>query len=171
MSKQKRLKELIWGIDQLKAVGTNAHLLLIGEGRLRPNLERYAWLNRIDDRIHFLGFRQDVQSLLSQADVLWQAAGSERLSNAILEAMVAGIPVVAADTGGNRELVVDAETGYLVPINERAGFARCTLPLLENPELAARLGEAGRNRVQQLHRTEDMLARYADLYQALMNEN
>lgn len=171
LNKQKRLKELIWAIDQLKAVGTNAHLLLIGEGRLRPNLERYAWLNRIEDRVHFLGFRPDVQSLLPQVDVLWQAADSNGQSNAILEAMAAGVPVVAADTEGDRELVVDAETGYLVPINERAGFARCTLPLLENPELAARLGEAGRNRVQQFHRTEDMLARYADLYQQLMNEN
>jgi glycosyltransferase involved in cell wall biosynthesis len=171
LSKQNRLKELIWGIDQLKAVGINAHLLVIGEGRLRPNLERYAWLNRVEDRVHFLGFRSDVQRLLPQVDVLWQAAGNDGLSNVILEAMAAGVPVVAADTEGDRELVVNAETGYLVPINERAGFARCTLPLLENPELAARLGKAGRNRVQQLHRTEDMLARYADLYQALMNEN
>jgi glycosyltransferase involved in cell wall biosynthesis len=168
LTKQKRLKELIWSIDQLKAVGMPAHLLMIGEGPLRTVLQRYCWLNQVEDHVHFLGFRNDVPCLLSHVDVLWQAGAYEGQSNAVLEAMAAGIPVVAADAAGNRELVVAGETGYLVPLQERAGFARCTMPLLENPELAARLGAAGRTRALRFHRVDDMVTGYAKLYRQLL---
>jgi glycosyltransferase involved in cell wall biosynthesis len=164
LTKQKRLKELIWATDQLKAVKTKAHLLIVGDGPLRKPLERYSWLNRTEDRVRFLGFRSDVSRLLSQVDVIWQAEAREGESQAILEGMSAGVPVVAADSPGNRELVSADETGYLVSLNERAGFARCTLPLLENAELAARLGAEGRRRVEQDHRVDAMVAAYAKLY-------
>ncbi len=165
----KRLKELIWATDQLRAVGTPAHLLIVGDGPLRAALERYRRLNRIEERVHFLGPRDDVARLLPHVDVLWQAGCCEGQSNAILEAMAAGVPVVAADAPGNRELVIDGETGYLVPIGQRAGFARCTLPLVENAELARRLGAAGRRRVLQYFRVEDMVARYGRLYHELLD--
>jgi glycosyltransferase involved in cell wall biosynthesis len=167
LTKQKRLKELIWAIDQLKAVNSSAYLLIVGDGPLRNSLERYTWLNRVEDRVRFLGFRSDVDRLLAQADVLWQAGAGEGQSNAILEAMGAGVPVVAADASGNREVVVPGETGYLVPLQERAGFARCTLPLLEDAELAARLGAAGQRQAMELHRMNDMVAGYAKIYQEL----
>jgi glycosyltransferase involved in cell wall biosynthesis len=166
---EKRLKELIWAIDQLKAVGTAAHLLIVGDGPLRNALERYSRLNRVDDRVHFLGFRDDLTRFLSHVDVLWQPGAGQGQSNAILEAMRAGIPVVAADAAGNRELVVAGETGYLVPLRERAGFARCTLPLLENAELAARLGADGRRRAIQFHDVDETVSQYAELYRCLLD--
>lgn len=165
--KEKRLKELIWAVDQLKAVGVPAHLLVVGVGPLRKPLERYRRLNRIDDRVHFLGQREDVAELVAQADVLWQAGAHEGHSSAILEAMVAGKPVVAADAAGNGELVVNGVTGHLVPVRERAGFARWTLPLLENVELARRLGEAGKQRVLENHHVENIAQQYGELYRSL----
>jgi len=141
---RKRIKELIWAADQLKAVGTTAHLLMVGEGPLRGRLERYTRQNRVENRVHFLGRRDDALEWLPQIYVLWQASTSDGQSSAILEAMAAGIPVVAADAPGNRELIIPGETGYLVPCDQRAGFARHTLPLLEDPELARGLGSAGR---------------------------
>jgi glycosyltransferase involved in cell wall biosynthesis len=166
--KEKRLKELIWATDQLKAVGVPAHLLIVGEGPLWWRLERYRWQNRIDDRVHFLGGRFNVDEFLAHADVLWQAGAYEGQSSAILEAMAAGVPVVAADAAGNREMVVHGETGYLVPLNERAGFARWTLPLVEDAELARRVREAGRKQVEQNHRIEDIAGEYTRLYRQLM---
>ena len=148
--RQKRLKELVWATDQLKAVGVPAHLLLIGDGPQRQALARYRFLNRIDDRVHFLGWRSDVARLLSQVEVVWQPSAHEGHSYAILEAMAAAIPVVAADATGNRELISHGENGYLVPLKERAGFARWTLPLLEDSALATKLGAAGRQRVRHL---------------------
>jgi glycosyltransferase involved in cell wall biosynthesis len=164
---EKRLKELIWATDQLKAVGVPAHLLLIGDGPRRQPLERYRRFNRVDDRVHFLGWRTDVPQLLSQVDVIWHAGARDGQSSAILEAMAAGIPVVAADAPGNRELIAHGVNGYLVPLKERAGFARWTLPLLEDAALANRIGEAGRQRVLQGHRLEGMLSAYANLYRSL----
>ena len=161
---RKRIKELIWATDQLKAVGTTAHLLVIGEGPLRRRLERYTRQNRMEDRVHFLGWRDDARAWLSLIDILWQASTTDGQSSAILEAMVAGIPVVAADAPGNREMVVPGETGYLVPCDQRAGFARHTLPLLEDRELARRLGSAGQRLVLERHRAEDYVERHARLY-------
>ncbi|HTQ40831.1 MAG TPA: glycosyltransferase [Pirellulales bacterium] len=167
LEKQKRIKELIWATDQLKAVGVPAHLLIIGQGPLQNRLERYARLNQIDSRVHFLGVRDDVPCLLQHVDVLWQAGDREGHSSAVLEAMAAGVPVVAADAAGNRELVVPAETGFLVPLTERAGFARATLPLLENLVLAQRLGETAQRRVQQFHAAPQLLAAYTKVYEEL----
>lgn len=168
--KEKRLKELIWATDQLKAVAVPAHWLVVGDGPLRTRLERFRGQNRIGDRVHFLGHQSDVREFLGHADVLWQAGAHEGQSSAILEAMVAGVPVVAADAAGNRELIANGETGYLVPVNERAGFARWTLPLLEDGALARRMGDAGRRRAERQHRIEEMAARYAELYRGLMSE-
>src|SRR5262249_51709956 len=71
---RKRIKELIWAADQLKAVGTTAQLLVIGEGPLRRRLERYTRLNRVQDRVHFLGRRDEARDWLPHIDVLWQAS-------------------------------------------------------------------------------------------------
>ncbi|HZZ28643.1 MAG TPA: glycosyltransferase [Pirellulales bacterium] len=165
LTKQKRLKELIWAIDQLKAVGVPAHFLVIGQGPRRDHLERYSWLNRIEDRVHFLGVRNDVLQFMPHFDVLWHAGDHEGQSAAVLEAMAAGVPVVAADAAGNRELVKPNETGYLVPLDERAGFARATLPLLEDSALARRLGCAAKQCVEQCHRIDQLLAAYTKLYE------
>ncbi len=166
--RRKRLKEIIWAADQLKAVGVQAHLLMIGEGADRAALERYAWLNRVNDRVHFLGSRDNVPQLLAVVDVLWQPSATEGMSIAILEGMAAGIPVVAADAGGNRELISSGETGQLVSVGERAGFARCTLQLLEDPTLAHQLGEAGRKLVTEHYRPADFIARHAAIYRELL---
>jgi glycosyltransferase involved in cell wall biosynthesis len=167
----KRLKELIWAIDQLQAVGIEAHLLLVGDGRLKRRLERYAWLNRVQHRVHFLGSRADVPNILRQSDVLWHAAANDGQSSAILEAMAAGLPVVAADSGATRELVIPAQTGFLVPLGERAGFARWTLPLLENSAQAKQLGAAGRERARSKHAIEQTIAQFARLYREVSEKS
>ncbi|HEY2882700.1 MAG TPA: glycosyltransferase [Pirellulales bacterium] len=169
LSIDKRIKELIWATDQLKAVGLRAHLLIFGDGPLRSRLERYSRLNRTDDRVHFLGSRTDAANFLPHVDVLWQSGIHEGHSCAILEAMAAGVPVVAADTPGNRELVAPQETGYLAPVGERAAFARWTLPLLENAELAGRMGLAGKERVRQHHLAAVMCEAHARLYRELLD--
>ncbi len=161
---QKRVKELIWGVDQLRCVYDHAHLLVIGDGPQRAMLERYARLCEVTERVHFLGTRTDVPRLLPHFDVLWTASGYEGQSNAIMEAMAAGVPVVATDIPGNRELVLHGETGYLVDSKSRSAFTRWTLPILEDAALAARLGAAGQVRMKAEFSVERMVERYAALY-------
>jgi glycosyltransferase involved in cell wall biosynthesis len=99
---------------------------------------------------------------------LWLASGYEGQSNAILEAMSTGLPVIATDIPGNRDLIVPKQTGYLVPVGDRAAFARWTNALLIDPELARQLGSAGRQRVLTEFSVEKMVARHAALYEEIL---
>lgn len=166
---QKRVKDLIWAADLLKVVRDDVHLLILGEGPLRARLERFCCQIELQDRVHFLGDRPDVPQLLQHCELLWLASGYEGLPNAVLEAMAAGIPVVATDLPGTRDLVVPGITGYLVPVGDRAALAREALRLIENPELARRLGQAGRERAAQHFGLSAMLERYAALYSELLD--
>lgn len=167
---QKRIKDLIWAADLLKCIRSDVHLLIIGDGPLRWRLERFCDQCEIPDRVHFLGERQDVPRLLPHFDCLWLGSEYEGQSNAIMEAMSAGVPVVATDIPGNRDLIVPGETGYLVPVGDRAGLARWTNLLLDDAALAARLGSSAKRRMQAEFSVERMVARHAELYERVMQE-
>ena len=123
---------------------------------------------QIGDKVHFLGERNDVPRLLPHFDLLWSTSGYEGQSNVILEAMAAGVPVVATDIPGTRELVSSGETGYLVPVGDRAGFAKYAQRLLNDAALAARLSAAARERVGREFSVERMVQRHAELYRDLL---
>jgi glycosyltransferase involved in cell wall biosynthesis len=165
---QKRIKDAIWATDLLKVVRDDAHLLVFGDGPQRDRLLRYRDQVEIADRVHFLGHRDDVARFLPHFDVLWSTSAYEGQSNAVLEAMSYGVPVVATDIPGTRDLVVNAETGYLVPVGDRAAFARFTLQMLNEPDRARQLGEAGRQRILCEFSVEGMVERYARLYQEVL---
>ncbi len=165
---QKRIKDLIWAADLLKVLRDDTHLLIAGDGPQRWRLERFREQVEITDRVHFLGERDDVPHLLAASDCLWLASEYEGQSNAILEAMAAGVPVVATDIPGNRDLVVSEQTGFLVPLGDRAAFARQTQRLLADPALAAAYGQAARQRVQQEFGFEKMVQRHVALYNQLL---
>jgi glycosyltransferase involved in cell wall biosynthesis len=167
---QKRVKDLIWAADLLKCVRDDTHLLIVGDGPQRWRLERYRDQVEITDRVHFLGERDDVPRLLPHLDCLWLGSEYEGQSNAIMETMSAGIPVVATDIPGNRDLVVPGETGYLVPVGDRAGFARWTQTLLDDPALAQRLGAAGRQRMLAEFSVEKLIARHVALYEQVLGD-
>jgi glycosyltransferase involved in cell wall biosynthesis len=165
---QKRVKDAIWAADLLKVIRDDVHLLIIGDGPHRGRLRKFRDQVRIRDKVHFLGHRGDVPRMLPHFDVLWSTSGYEGQSNAILEAMAAGVPVVATDIAGTRDLVLPGTTGYLVPLGDRAGFARWTNNLLDDAGLAQRLGQVGRQRVQDEFTVEKMVQRHAELYRELL---
>jgi len=164
---QKRIKDLIWACDLLKCIREKVHLLIIGDGPQRERMERFRDQVEITDRVHFLGERSDVTDILPHCKCLWLGSSYEGQSNAIMEAMNAGLPVVATDIPGNRDLVVPDQTGYLVDVGDRAAFAQRTLALLENSELATRLGAAGQQRLREHFSVEQMVGRHAELYESL----
>lgn len=165
---QKRIKDLIWATDLLHVIREDAHLLVIGDGPQRQALERYARQCHVDDRVHFLGIRHDVPRLMPHFDLLWLASGFEGLPNVIMEAMACGLPVVASDIWGNRELVVQGETGFLVEVGDRAAFARYANKILDDLPLAQRLGAAGRQRIAAEFTVEAMVEKHAALYRELL---
>ncbi len=161
---QKRYKDLIWAADLLKVIRDDTHLVIIGDGPERERLERYCRDVAILDRVHLLGHRSDVARLMPHFNCFWLGSGYEGQSNALMEAMALGLPVVVTNIPGNRDLVEHDVTGYLVPVGDRAGFARYTQTLLEEPAVAQRLGAAARQRMREQFSVEQMVERYADLY-------
>ena len=165
---QKRIKDAIWAADLLKVVRDDVHLLVIGDGPLRERLLKYRRQVEITDKVHFLGERSDVAALLPHLDVLWSTSGYEGQSNAVMEAMSAGVPVVGTDIAGTRDLIVEGETGYLVPVGDRAALARAAQRIIDNPDLAQRLGQAARRRMATEFSVEKMVESYARLYDEVL---
>ncbi|MBN1395316.1 MAG: glycosyltransferase, partial [Pirellulales bacterium] len=165
---QKRVQDAIWAADLLKVIRDDLHLLIVGDGPQRDQLRRFRDQVRIRDRVHILGHRDDVPRLMPHFDVLWSTSGYEGQSNVILEAMASGVPVVATNIPGTRELVVADETGFLVPLGDRAAFAKQTDRILNDSELIARLSTAARKRVENEFSVERMIARHVELYRELL---
>ena len=166
---QKRVKDAIWAADILKVIRQDVHLLVIGDGPHRPRLQKYRDQVLIRDKVHFLGHRNDVPHLLPHLDVLWSTSAYEGQSNTIMEAMAAGVPVVATDIPGTRDLVLAEKTGCLIPVGDRARLAKCTNDLLNDADLARRLGQAGQQRALEQFSVEKMVGQYAELYRELLD--
>ncbi|NIL96141.1 MAG: glycosyltransferase, partial [Planctomycetales bacterium] len=127
---QKRVHDVIWAAELLTVARDDVHVLIIGDGPLRARLQRFRDQVQLQQRVHFLGHRDDVPQLIEHFDVLWLASGYEGLPNILMEAMAAGVPVVATDIPGNRQLVRQGQTGYLVPVGDRAALAKFAFQIL-----------------------------------------
>lgn len=165
---QKRYKDLIWAAELLKAARDDTHLLIIGDGPQRDTLIHFRDDVKVGDRVHFLGERTDVPDLLALLDCFWLGSGYEGQSNAIMEAMFAGVPIVASDIPGNRDLVVPDETGYLVPVGNSAEMARKTQLIIDDVERSQRFSEASRKRMREEFTVGRMVDRHAELYRHLV---
>jgi len=141
--------------------------LLVGEGPTRVGHEATVQSMGLDANIRFLGTRQDVPDILATIDALVHPSDEEGFSNAILEAMAAGKPVVATAVGGNPEAIVEGETGHLVPTRDGGALAEAILRLMDDPEKARAFGRAGRRRVEERFTEDRMVAQYDALYTEL----
>jgi glycosyltransferase involved in cell wall biosynthesis len=147
------------------ALPTGWRLLCAGrdEGygaELRHHTERLG----IQDRVLWLGGRSDVPDLLGAADIGVLASHEEGFSNAILEGMGAGLPMVVTDVGGNTEAVLDGITGYVVPKQRPEALAAAIRRLAGDAELRRKLGMAGRDRVARQFTLSQCVRRYEELY-------
>lgn len=175
---QKRVRDALWAADQIKFAQVNFYLLILGDGPERDSLFRYREDLQIRDRVLFLGERSDVSHFMPCFDLLWNCSAYEGQSNSILEAQSYGIPVVASDVPGNRDLVETGKTGLLVSefdgdeTRRRTALSRETIRLLkkENEELRRNLGEAARKQVQEDFSLKKAVERHVDLYERLLKQ-
>ena len=127
------------------AAAPGLRLWLAGDGMLRADLEAQARRLGLGERLRFLGWREDVAALLASVDFLVCPSRHEPLGNVIIEAWAAGVPVVALASDGPAGLIVDGESGLLVPLAADAGaLAEAMMRLAEDRDLRARLASGGR---------------------------
>jgi glycosyltransferase involved in cell wall biosynthesis len=146
------------------------HFVWAGEGEQRPLLEAKLATHNLTSHIHLLGNRADVPHLLAASDLFLMPSQWEGISVAILEAMAAGLPVVATAVGGTPELVIHNETGLLIPPQDPEALAQAVSHLLSHPEQAAQMGQNGRQRAATHFTIQRMVTQIETLYERLLRE-
>lgn len=142
-----RLERLVWAIDQLGVVRRDVEHVLVGSGPLRRRVLRRARVQELAERLVVVPHCDLLPDLIREAVLTWQT-GDVACGGAILDAMAGGVPAVAVAGDATRQLVVDGETGRLVPALPESELPRRAFNLLEDPDLAARYGAAARRRAE-----------------------
>jgi len=163
----KALDTLLRTWRQVVMADPQAKLWVVGDGPLRESLEQLIREARIADSVVLLGRRADVPELLRAADLFVLPSRYEASSNAALEAMATGLPVVAYDVGGMSEIVRPNHTGWLVTPDEPDRLAETILGALMDRATRLRIGQAARRAAIQEHNLAEWLDRYAVLYRRL----
>jgi len=149
-----------------------ARFVVVGDGVKRSNLESYAQALGVGQVVHFAGVRRDIPQVLAAADVVTLTSDDrvETLPLALLEAMAAARPIVATQVGSLEEMVVEGETGHLIPIDDESSFADALHRVLSDPVRARAMGEAGRRFVLQHFTAEQMVQAHERLFEQLLRE-
>ncbi len=167
----------IEALGALRREGVDARLLLIGSAKFVARATRFdneAYVSALHEltaredvaeRVSWLGEREDVPDLMRALDVLLLPSWEEPFGRAVIEAMALEVPVIATDVGGPREIVREGREGLLLPPREPARWASAIARLAEDPELAAGMGRAGRERVQQAFTIERHASAMLDVYE------
>ncbi len=168
MADHKGQRYLIEAAPEIFKVYPDAVILMIGEGELRRHLEGLAEELEIKSRIIFMGFRSDIPSLLKTMDIFVYPSHLEGLGTSLLDAMAAGVPIVATSAGGIPEVVSDGINGILVPPRNPQDLAKAVLTILQNNDLAKKLTQAGRETVEKRFTVERMVEGTLEVYRKVM---
>lgn len=149
----------------------NAHFLLVGDGQLQDEIERQAAGLGIADRLHLLGYRRDASRIVSAFDLSVLTSLHEGMPNTVLEAMAAGVPVIGTAVGGTKELIVDGETGYLVPPADPEALARRISWALDHEQERAIFAARARQEALTKFGMSRMVAEVEQLYDEMVSDN
>jgi len=166
---QKALEVLLEAHARLLRSMPDVHLAIAGDGPTRAEVERRARELSLDGHVHFLGHRDDVDAILRSFDVAALSSDFEGSPLFVLECMANGTPIVATAVGGIPQMVLDGETGVLVPPRDPEALAAAIGHLLVDPERRAMLAAAAANRLSDFG-IDAVARRFADLYETLAAE-
>lgn len=168
---EKDVGTLLRAVPDVANVYPDARFIIVGDGRERGALEGLAKELHISEQVTFLGECNEVPALLTQCAIGALVPNrNEGLSNTILEYMAAGLPVVATDCGGNRELVENNRTGFIVPPGDASALAEKIKGLLADPGTAKRYGQTGRAVVESKHQPRAVANQFAALYRNVLDK-
>ncbi len=160
--------DLIRAWTEVVEVHPDATLLIVGDGPSRGDIEQAIAEAGLGESVQLLGRREDVPDILRTVDGVVSASVDEALPTALIEAGASGLPVVATDAGGTREIVVDGVTGRLVPLRDADALAGALLDTIGNPELAASYGVAGRTQAEEKYAMPVWVQRLELLYKEVI---
>lgn len=164
--KYKRHDYLVHGFEKVAATQPHLHLVLVGDkGPERDRIHALVAASPVRDRIHLAGFQQDVRPFYQCLDLLVIPSINEGLSNALLEAMATGLPVLANSACGNSEVLADGRDGFVRDLNSPEHISASLAELLGDPARLRAIGETARRKVVADYSLESMAERYRDLYQ------
>jgi len=165
---QKGHRYLIEAAKSIVAKNPKTKFVIVGDGELRAGLEEMARAKNVAGNFMFLGFRKDVKDLMRVFDVFCLPSLYEGLPNVVLEAMATAKPVVATAVDGTPELIVENETGYLVPPADPHALAEKISLLVANQEMARRFGSNGLKRVKAEYSLEKQVEGFQNLYHSFV---
>jgi glycosyltransferase involved in cell wall biosynthesis len=166
---EKGQKYLIKAFDLVRKHHPQAILFIGGEGPLRKELARLVEELQLQDCVNFLGEVEHPRKLLEKIDIYVQPSLYESQGLSIMEAMAAGIPVIATDVGGVRDLVLDGQTGILVPARDPQLLADAILTLAKDRLFAERISRNALERILECYTVNNMIRNYQDLYERCLN--
>ena len=153
---------------RVHALRSETRFLVVGDGPGLPALRSQIEAAQLEDSVLLTGYRSDVQEIYEALDVLVIPSSTEGLPNVLLEAFAFAKPVVASPVGGIPEVLTEGENGYLVDPNDIATFAQRVLSLLDDPELAQRMGLRGRNVVETRFNFRERTRRLERFYERIL---
>jgi len=168
LSSQKATEDVIEAAVSVRRRFPEAQFLIVGDGERRAALERLVEARGLCASVRFTGYREDVPRLLAAMDVFVLSSLYEGMPFSVLEAMAAARPVVATRVDGVPEVVVEGETGLLVPPRAPEQLAEAIAVLLAHPERAREMGRRGRERVRRHFSRERMVEAITNLYRAMI---
>ena len=161
--------ELLCAFREVTAVHPHARLLIAGQGPLQAATEQRITELGLAERVRLLGVRRDIPDLLNAADAFVLPSLWEGMPLTLLEASATALPIVATDVGGNAEVVLEGETGYLVPVKDTEALAQAMLRVMNLSEAdRSAIGQAGRAHVVQNFDLERVVDRWEALYRELL---
>jgi glycosyltransferase involved in cell wall biosynthesis len=168
----KRLDTILRAMVKVISNHSDCHLVVAGDGKLRSSYERLAEELVIRTHVHFQGSvpHSQVLQMLPTADLLIHCSEHEGLGLAIMEAMGAGLPVVASRVGGVPDLVCEGETGFMLSPDDVEGYAERIIALLKNDQLRKELGNKGRKFAEKYLNKDTILSQTEKVYQDVLNE-
>jgi glycosyltransferase involved in cell wall biosynthesis len=166
----KHVADAIFSMNSILKRFPATKMVIIGDGPDRKLLEQRAAEAGLGDSVLFVGFQSNVRPFLESMDILIHASATEGLPLALVEAMFASCPVVATDVGGSNEVVVDGETGFLVPFGAPQNIADRTVQLLAEPALRQHMGALGLKRAQELFSEDRYVREVSAMYDELLRQ-
>ncbi|MDH4135380.1 MAG: glycosyltransferase, partial [Anaerolineae bacterium] len=168
MLHRKRPADIVRAAPKILQAVPDAHFLLVGDGEAMPDVRRTVQELGLQDKVTLTGIRRDVPEIMRLLDVFVHPAWAEVLPRTVIQAMATGTPVVAIDAGALDEAIIDGKNGLLVPPKRLDLLADAILRLLQDLELAQRMGETARQSVSSAFEVQTMVDEIEAVYEDLI---